>query len=244
MEKMNFTNPGLAQSGFEERGPALSSPGFSHSNIFCKREGRNAWSTVEAFHIRHYSPVLSRCLAGPVGVPLTTPQCSQAQKEGKFPTIQADGATTATTTSFMKVCQRVPRAITNQSSVRQAITWYCGLNTRTRRRTSWLTCACAVVGRGKVFSWRYRRMRACESTWEMQQWVGNRARPTPRKYAFDVTNVGQRSSLWPCDCRGSRDKILQPRKCSESRGNISSRVRAPFSLCTFGLQQMHWTTYQ
>ena len=44
------------------------------------------------------------------------------------------------------------------------------------------------------------------------KWVGEHRKskwrmPTPRKFAFDVISVGQRSSLWPCKLSKGRDEL-------------------------------------
>ena len=53
-------------------------------------------------------------------------------------------------------------------------------------------------------------------SWDWNVYCAEVQRTTPRKYVFDVTSVGQRSSPWTC-------------KLSESRDKISPRVQVPFS---------------
>ena len=63
------------------------------------------------------------------------------------------------------------------------------------------------------------------STWKVSSFLSREYRrvrfptATPPKCAFDVTFIGQRSSLWP-------------RRLSERRDRISPRVQALFFLCT------------
>ena len=57
-------------------------------------------------------------------------------------------------------------------------------------------------------------------------------RPTPRKYVFDVTSVGQRKYVFDVTSAGQRSSPW-PCKLGESRYKISPPVQAPLSLCTF-----------
>ena len=114
----------------------------------------------------------------------------------------------------------------SRSPVGQATTCGCGelranshknMQKHRYRKIHWLSqlwptapiyCDCERNTLSDVIATSYDRDRDCGRWWKC----------TPRKYVFDVTSIGQRSSPWTCS--------------SESRDKCSPRVLAPLSKCT------------